>query len=133
MKRIIGIATFLILLGSSFMSLSADNPPSSDELKAIGTVSNYLDALMAGDTSGALQYLAPGVAEQRRAMFNNPNYPAQLQQAYANAQYVVTSSTVLSVSEIQVEVKITLRQQDTVHSRFVLTLHNNQFLISSEK
>ena len=133
MTRTIRFATFLILLSSSFMSMSAGNAPSVNELSAIETVNSYLSALMAGNTSQARLLLAPRIADERRALFDNSNYPAQLQQAYANASYDVIGSKEINTEKVQVEVRVMLNQQDTVHSQFVLTKINNQFLISSDQ
>lgn len=133
MKQIIRHITFLLIFCSSVMSFAASAAPSANELSAIETVTNYLGALMTGDTGQAWLLLTPEIADQRRALFENPAYPAQLQQAYANASYDVIASEEISTKKVQVDVRIKINQQDSVHSRFVLSKINNQFLISSDQ
>jgi len=133
MTGIIRILAFLVLIGCSPMLLSADNERSANELSAIEAVNNYLGAMMIGDTAQATLFLSPAIADQRRALFSNPTYSTQLQQAYENASHEIIASKMLSSDKVQVDVKVTLNQQDTVHSRFELKNINQQYLITSEK
>ncbi len=133
MKFITKFTVILMLLFSSFITFSADNAHTVNESSAIELVKSYMAALMAGDTSQISQLISPKMLEQRQALFNNPDYPTQLQNAYANATYEIIASEVLATGNTQIDVKIELKQLDVMHSRFVVAKINGQFQIVVEQ
>jgi hypothetical protein len=126
----------LVLLMTVFCidsGLASGSSTSTDEVAAVNVVTNYLQATMVGDVLTIQQYLAPELVKKRQALLNNPSYPQQLSAAYANASYEITDSRALEAEKIQIDTRIRLNNNDTVHSRFVLDKFDDRYLIISEK
>ena len=127
------ISIFLLTTFHVETGFASDPPASADEIAAANVVSSYLQATMAGDVASVQNYLSPQMLKRQQALLNNPGYSQQLSAAYANASYEIMDSRILKTGKIQIETKIHLNANDTVHSRFVLDKFDNRYLIISEQ
>ena len=76
------------------------------EEKAQNLVSQYLAALIQGDTELLLDIIGGDLLESRRTLLQNPDYSTYLTEVYAGASLSVASSKQLSVNSVAVDVVI---------------------------
>lgn len=97
------------LLVVIYMSLLCSPVATGDtrlEAKAQGLVSQYLTALMQGDTKLLLGIIGGDLLESRRTLLQNPDYSTYLAEVYTGASVSVTGSRQLTVDSVAVDTKI---------------------------
>lgn len=133
MKLISQYLTTLLFLLSTLTVISTTQAAGTPEVLAIDTVSSYLNALSAGDINQIKSHLAPDLLKERESLLDNPTYSLALQNTYSNATFEVLGSQADNSGKVWVDVKISLNQGDSIHSRFMLGETNAKFLIISER
>ena len=76
------------------------------EEKAENLVSQYLVALIQGDTELLLGSIGGDFLESRRILLQNPDYPTYLTEVYTGASASVTGSRQLSANSVEVDAVI---------------------------
>ena len=99
--RLAIIVIYMILLCSSVAT--ADTRL---EINAQTLVSQYLTALIQGDTELLLDSIGGDLLENRRTLLQNPDYSSYLAEVYTGAIVSVTGSRQLSASSVAVDVVI---------------------------
>lgn len=133
MKIISQYLTTLLFLLSTMTVISTTQAAGASEVLAIDTVSSYLNALTAGDIKQIKSHLAPDLLKERESLLDNPTYSAALQNTYSNATFEVLGSQTDNSGKVWVDVRISLNQNESIHSRFMLSESNAEYLIISEK
>ena len=127
MKTLFRLAIILSVLSAGVKPLLADQAPSPAESGAIETVKSYLGALITGDTMQLRGFLAPAFIEERRTLLDNPDYPRILQSTYASATFDIIGSQQMDDGKIRVDVRISLKNRDVIHSRLLLVRVQDQY------
>ena len=133
MKFISQYLTTLFFLLSTLTVISTTQAAGTSEQLALDTVNSYLNALSTGDINQIKSHLAPDLLKERESLLDNPTYSAALQNTYSNATFEVLGSQTDSSGKVWVDVKISLNQDESIHSRFVLDESNAEYLIISER
>ena len=94
------------------------------EVKAQSLVSQYLTALIQGDTKFLLDIIGGDLLESRLTLLQNPGYSTYLSTSYKDASVSVTGSRQLSANSVAVDAVI----EKTVDEQLGLT-----FLVEVEK
>lgn len=92
-----------------YMSLLCSPVATGDtrlEAKAQSLVSQYLTALIQGDTKLLLDIIGGDLLESRRTLLQNPDYSTYLAEVYTDASVSVTGSRQLTVNSVAVDAVI---------------------------
>lgn len=131
--------TALSILVLAFLALAslpkplyADESAGPADPAAIETVSNYLAALVAGDTVRMRNYLAPDFLQERRPLLDNPSYPHLLQNTYANATYTIIGSGKTHEGSNWIDTRIELRNHEIVNTRILVSGSGGRYQVIGE-
>ncbi|MDX2505591.1 MAG: hypothetical protein QNL62_14090 [Gammaproteobacteria bacterium] len=89
-------------------------------------VSQYLTALVQGNTELLLDILGGGLLESRRTLLQNPDYSTYLADVYVDASVSVTGSRQLSASSVAVDVVIEKSIDEQFGLIFLVELDKNK-------
>lgn len=99
-------------------------------------VSQYLTALIQGDTELLLDIIGGDLLESRRRLLQNPDYSTYLTDVYADATVSVTGSRQLTASSVAVDVVIEKAVDEQLGFTFLIQVvksKGNKLLIVAEQ
>ena len=101
MKYITMVVIYMTILCSTSASADANMEVNSQNL-----VSQYLAALIQGDTGLLLDVIGGDLLESRRTLLQNPDYSSYLAEVYTDASMTVTGSRQLTANSVSVNAVI---------------------------
>jgi hypothetical protein len=97
-------------------------------------MSDYLNKLKDGNTSGVLDLLAgPMLKSNENLLQNNPGYTDLLKKRYENSSFVIGKFTRIDSSKSSVDVVIRLNTQEEIKVRFTLLAESDRLKICAEE
>ena len=87
---------------------------------AVATVTAYLTALTQGDSAAIEGLIGGRFLDERRALLNNPTYPAMLRKLYGQAKFSILGSARADANRVHVDARIVLNPDERIEKRFYL-------------
>ena len=93
---------------------------SPDETAAEGVAQTYFQALSQGDIQTLESVIIDPLSAKRKALFENPDYPAYLIATYATASFTNNKNSTIDQSTIAIDLSITFSQDDFIDRQLLL-------------
>ena len=119
--RLTIIVVYMILLCSSVATADTRLEENAQNL-----VSQYLTALIQGDTELLLDSIGGDFLESRRTLLQNPDYSAYLAEVYTDARVSVTGSRQLTANSVAVDAVIEKASDEQFVLIFIVEVMKNE-------
>ena len=83
-------------------------------------MNTYFQALSQGDIQTLESVMIDPLLAKRKALFENPDYPAYLATTYAAASFTINKITTIDQSTIAIDVSIIFSQDDFIDRQLLL-------------